>query len=179
MYDLSIKNVKKNITILENLEKNGSIDVALALKLASMECCGWIEEKMHFILFAYIDAKVKNKVLNEEVKNNIRQINYSFKYKKFRDKIVATIGETEIVKIEGKIKKYKNSYFDIDHFKEFLSELENERNKYAHTYTRFGKKIIKSNSPKLGFSEIETRIDYINKGLNIIQKFINRRCKTF
>lgn len=177
MHDLSIKNVKKNIKILENLEKNSSIDVALALKLASMECCGWIEEKMHFILFVYIDAKVKNKILNEEVKNNIKQKNYSFKYNEFRNKIVATIGETEIVKIEGKITKYKNSYFDFEHFKHSLSELKNERDKYAHTYTRSGKKIVTSNSPKLGFAEIKTRIDYVNKGLNIIQKFINRRCK--
>lgn len=176
MYDLSIKNVKKNIKVLEQLENKSLIRVELALKLALMEGCGWIEEKVCFILFKYIDAKVNNKILNEEVKNNIRQKNYSFKYKEFREKLTAVIGEIEMVKIESKIKKYNDSHFDFDHFKACLSELKKERDKYAHTYTRFGKKNIQC-STSLGFSRIDERIDYINKGLSIIQSFVFRRCK--
>jgi len=55
-----------------------------------------------------------------------------------------------------------------------LAELKKQRDRYAHTYTRSGKKII-DNSTYLGFSEIEKRASYINKGLRIIQGFVFRR----
>ena len=172
MSDLSIRNVKRNIKILKKLEEDKSLEIDLALKLALMECCGWIEEKMHFIIFKYVDANITHKLLNKETKNNISNKNYSFQYKAFRDKLVATLGEYEVIKFERIMGKSNNSVFDFDHFKTNLSELKKERDKHAHTYTRIGTSTV-----NLGFSEIEQRINYINRGLNKIQQFVFRRCK--
>lgn len=169
MSDLDIRKVKKNIKSLETLEFNSYIESALARKLALIECCGWIEEKMHCILFNYIDRNVKKSDLQIAIKDSIRCMNYSFNYSNFRSKLVATLGETKIIKIEKQIQKYNNSKFDFEHFKSLLSSLKKRRDGLAHTYSRTG-----VTTTLVGFSEINLDIDYINKGLNIFQTFIKR-----
>lgn len=169
MSDLDIRKVLKIIKTLEKLETDSLLDTRLALKLALIEGCGWIEEKMHCMMFDYINRKVDDIVLRKKVESAIRETNYSFKYVDFKDKLVATLGEIEVLKMEHFIERYDTSYFDFDHFKSVLGELKKERDRCAHTYTRL------YGTVGLGFSGIETRLKYINVGLNIFQNFIRRR----
>lgn len=145
------------------------LEPELAHKLALIECCGWIEEKMHCMMLEYIDKKVNNIVLREKVKDSIKTTNYGFRYIDFKDKLVATLGETEVIRIESFIKRYKDSYFDFEHFKHTLSELKKKRDECAHTYARIGA------GTGFGFTQIEEKLNYINKGLNIFQNFVRRR----
>src|SRR3989344_5318214 len=161
--------LKKNIKTLEKLENSSLLEPELAHKLALIECCGWIEEKMHCMLLEYIDRKIINVVLREKVKDSIKNKNYSFRYSDFRDKLVATLAETEVVQIEVFIKGYKDSYFDFEHFRHVLGELKKKRKECAHTYARMGA------GTGLGFSQIEEKLNYVNKGLNIFQRFVRRR----
>lgn len=169
MHDLDIRKVKKNIKVLEGLENRGLLKPELAYKLGLIECCGWIEEKMNCIMLDYIDRKVKNLILREKTKDSIKTTNYSFKYTDFREKLVATIGEAEVIQIESRIKHYNDLFFDFDHFKQILGELKTKRDECAHTYSRIG------GGMGLGFSQIDERLNYVNKGLNIFQKFVRRR----
>lgn len=169
MHDLDVRRVKKNIKTLEKLEKDGSLEPELAHKLALIECCGWIEEKMHCMMLDYIDKKVRNVALREEVKDSIKAKNYSFRYADFRDKLVATLTETQVIQIESFIKSYRDPYFDFERFKHTLGELKKKRDECAHTYARIG------GSTWLGFYEIEEKLNYVNKGLNIFQSFVRRR----
>jgi len=169
MLDLDVRKVKKNIKILENLEARSLLAPELAHKLALIECCGWIEEKMHYTLMSYVERKVGDTVLQEKIKDSIRNTNYSFNYSAFKEKLVATLGQPKVIKIEGYIQQYDNQYFDFDHFKQFLAELKKKRDECAHTYSRIG--IVMG----FGFSQIEERLNYVNTGLNIFQSFIRRR----
>jgi hypothetical protein len=171
MTPLDIRNIIKNIEILEDLENRGLLDTRFALKIALMECCGWIEEKMANIIFEYIDRKIKNFDLNNELKIAISKKNYSFRYKDFRDKLVSSVGELEVIKIEKGLKKRQNVYFDFDHFKTILSGLKTKRDQCAHTFMSNTNTTITF----FGFNEIKQKLKYINNGFKIIKQYISRR----
>ncbi len=169
MHDLDVRKVKKNIKSLEDLEMQNLLKTELAHKFALMECCGWIEEKMHQIIFDYIDRKSNDPILRDSVKDSIKNMNYSLRYSDFREKLISALGEIRTQGIEGCIAAYDDTYFNFEHFKQFLTELKRQRDTCAHTYARTGA------APVLGFTQIKERLDYANRGLSIFQSFIRRR----
>ena len=169
MHDLDIRKLRRNVKVLETLESEGSLAPELAYKFALMECCGWIEEKMHQMLFDYVERKTADVILKETVKKAITNTNYSFRYSEFRDKFVAALGELAVQEIESYVENYDDSYFNFEHFKQLLTELKKKRDACAHTYTKAGMVTA------FGFTELEQKLKVINMGINIIQAFIRRR----
>jgi hypothetical protein len=169
MSDFDVRKLRKVIRVLEKLESDGKIFSELAYKYALLEGCGWIEEKMHDILFQYLDSQTRNSVTQEFLKKNIRKMNYGLKYSDFKKKLSSTLGEAHVVKIESHLESIDDRIFDFDHFKHCLAELKLQRDKYAHTYSRVG------TVSGMGFTEISVRIDYINKGLNRIKRCVVSR----
>ena len=68
MGDINVRKLKKIVRTLETLEENNVIAPELAYKYALLECCGWIEEKMHNILFDYLVRQTYNPVTQELLK---------------------------------------------------------------------------------------------------------------
>lgn len=169
MQDLDVEIVKKNIETLEKLENSSSLEPELALKLALIECCGWVEENMQWMISEYIDRKVNDLILRNEVKKSIYEMNYGFNYKKFKFKLIATLGQTEVVKIETIVSSYNDSVFDFEHFKNCLAELKSHRDECAHTYTRTGA----GTGTVPGFSKIVEQLDYVKKGLDIFATLVS------
>ena len=120
------------------------------------------------MIFNYIDKNIINNDLKETAKKSIRKISFGFRYPEFKEKLIATLGEIEIIKIEKCIKK--KTQFDFEHFKQVLSELKNKRDSYAHTYSRIG-----TMTTHLGFYQLYQKLDDVNKGLKMFQLFVKRR----
>ncbi|MDD4902324.1 MAG: hypothetical protein PHE24_04250 [Patescibacteria group bacterium] len=165
---INIQTVRSSIKKLEKLSDGNYLDLELALKLSISEAGGWVEEKIHCIVFCYIDKTINKVTLAKEVKERVRHRSFGFFYDDFRKKIGMILSEAEIMALETKI----NIKFPpgLNHFKQLLGELSNERNNCQHSYIRSGRSVI-----RFGFSQIISKLDEINSVFKIIKAFVHNK----
>lgn len=170
---INISTVRSNIQKIKVLDDKNYLDITLCLKLSLLEVCGFVECKINQIIFDYINLKIKDSKLAEILYKEISKDSYGIKYKKIKNKLFLILSKPETLKIEAKIDKKLliSEAFDLEHFKNCLCELENERDKYAHSFIR------KNQGYNFGFSEIEERLLKIHKVLLLFHSYVKRRGK--
>jgi hypothetical protein len=99
-------------------------------KLATIEYCGWLEETMDGIVFAYAKKRLKTQSFRDILKGTIANT-YGFQYKKhFRPMLVHVVGIVRCERIQSALEKAG----DLATLESELSTYVVHRNNAAHTH---------------------------------------------
>jgi hypothetical protein len=109
-------------------------ETELYAKLAIIELCGWAEDSFDDIISWYVNNKLLDK---NNIKFCIKEIvnkNYSIDYENhIRPMFYKIVGFKKLETIENKL----NKNGDIDKLKALLNSLKKNRDKAAHTHTKY------------------------------------------